>query len=965
MLLNQLKQPFGSLFGALTSFLPKSRLFTDPLHTLAYGTDASFYRLIPKIVIKAETAVEVSRILQLCASHSVPVTFRAAGTSLSGQALSDSVLLVLSGNAWKGISVTEGGGKVTLEPGVTGGEANRALQPFNRKIGPDPASIESAMIGGIAANNASGMCCGIRENSYQTVQGMKVILADGTLLDTQEDASREAFRKSHVRMLDELERLAAQVKADSELNTLIRRKYRIKNTMGYSLNALIDFTDPIDVLEHLMIGSEGTLGFIAEITYRTIPEPPFRAAALVSFLTLDNACQAVEELSKLTQIRAAELMDAASLKAVKAQCDAIGLRFYDLSTALRRPREPAHALGVAIHGAEPCALLVEVGGSTALEALQNSEKVERALKPFCESEAVQFFQDGSRIEQLWRVRKGLFPSVGALRKTGTSVIIEDVGFPQERLAQGARDLRGLLNAHGYDEAILFGHALSGNLHFVFTVDWAIPGETARYGHFMEALAGLVSGEYQGSLKSEHGTGRNMAPFVEREWGSAAYTVMQRIKAIFDPSGILNPGVILNSDPAVHLKNLKPLPAADPWVDACIECGFCEPVCPSRNLTLAPRQRIAVYREIKSLERSREDAARLHQLKEDFVYEGEQTCAADGLCSVHCPVGIDTGRLIKQLREKSLGRLPKAFGLWIARHFGISLAAARGLLAFSHSVKRVLGSKLIEQVSLLIHRITGGAIPRWHSFLPGSAARIKLTTSEENLPRVVYFPSCLSRIFSSSDKNGSLWQSVESLFKKAGYALVLPEGVDGLCCGLAFESKGHSQAGQIKLEELQKKIWEASQKGTDPVLFDTSPCYARFVEASSKQSWLGRLWEPAGFLIDKLAPHLKFKPSDEPLLMHVPCSAQKAGLRQAYKKAAALLSTQPRMLGEGCCGFAGDKGLNFPELTASAIQGLDGAQSPCNRGASASPTCELGLSSHTSTKFCSILKLADECSDFKH
>jgi len=943
MSFNPLKQPLEGFYTALMAILPASRLYTDPLHTLAYGTDASFYRLIPKIVIKTETAAEVSRVLELCSKSSIPVTFRAAGTSLSGQALSDSVLLVLSGNAWKRISVEAGGETVTLEPGVTGGEANRVLRPFHRKIGPDPASIESAMIGGIAANNASGMCCGIRENSYQTVQGMTVILSDGTLLDTRDKASRESFYKTHAPLLEELVSLAAEVKADKVLSDLIRRKYRIKNTMGYSLNALIDFTDPIDVLEHLMIGSEGTLGFIAEIRYRTILEPAFRATALVSFTTLEAACKAVEALSHFPQVRAAELMDAFSLKAVKHQCDALGLR---------------------VQGEEACAVLVEIGAGTASEVLKSIERAEQALEPFCEEGTVHFFQESRLIEQIWKVRKGLFPSVGALRKTGTSVIIEDVGFPQERLAEGARDLRDLLTRHGYGEAILFGHALAGNLHFVFTVDWAISGERERYGGFMEALAGLVSGGYHGSLKSEHGTGRNMAPFVEREWGSAAYEVMKRIKAIFDPLGILNPGVILNEDSSVHLKNFKSLPAADPLVDACIECGFCEPVCPSRNLTLTPRQRIAVYREIKSLERSREDDSRLRQLKKDFVYQGEQTCAADGLCSVHCPVGIDTGRMMKQLRLESLSPLTKRLGVWAARNFSFSLSLARVLLAFSHWLRKFVGPKLIEHVSYFIHTSTGGASPRWHGFLPGPAAPVKWKAPEEGLPRVVYFPSCLARVLSSAEQRESVSQSVESLCKKAGYAPVIPEGVEDLCCGLAFESKGHAEAGRIKLAELQKKIWEASRNGTDPVLFDTSPCYARFAEAYQKQSWLGKLWEPAGFLLEKLAPHLKFKASDEPLMMHVPCSAQKRGLGEVYKKAASLLSTRPRMLGEGCCGFAGDKGLNFPELTASAIQGLDGAKIPCLHGASTSPTCELGLSSQTSTLFCSILKRADECSESK-
>ena len=162
------------------------------MRLLTWGSDASFYRLVPKIVVVVESEDELVRLLALCARMQTPVTFRAAGTSLSGQAISDSVLVLLGDN-WRGCTPGEGGETIALQPGVIGAMANRRLAPFGRKIGPDPASIDTAMIGGIAANNASGMCCGTAQNSYQTLAGLRVVLADGTVLDTRDAASRAAF----------------------------------------------------------------------------------------------------------------------------------------------------------------------------------------------------------------------------------------------------------------------------------------------------------------------------------------------------------------------------------------------------------------------------------------------------------------------------------------------------------------------------------------------------------------------------------------------------------------------------------------------------------------------------------------------------------------------------------------------------------------------------------------------------
>src|SRR6185369_8090401 len=530
-----LPTPYRELQDELAAYLPSERLIVDPLRLLAWGTDASFYRLIPKLLVVVDDETELRRVLAACARLGTPVTGRAAGTSLSGQAVSDSVLVML-GDGWRGIEVAADGASLTLQPGVIGAAANRRLAPLGRKIGQDPASIDAAMIGGIAANNASGMCCGTAQNSYHTLAGVRVVLADGTVLDSRDAASRAEFARARPDLVEGLAELARRTREDAPLAARIRHKFRLKNTTGYSLNALVDFDDPIDVLAHLMIGSEGTLGFISEITYLTVEEHAHKASALILFDRLETACSAVTRL-KQTPVAAVELLDRASLRSVQD-----------------KPGMPA---GLRALPADGAALLVETRAATAAALAVKIEAIVGELESFALAAPLRFATDAAEAAALWNVRKGMFPAVGAMRPTGTTVIIEDVAFPIERLAEATLDLQQLLQKHGYREAIIFGHALEGNLHFVFTQDFGNAAEIERYRRFMDEMCAMVVRKYDGSLKAEHGTGRNVAPFVELEWGAQAVATMRRIKALFDPKGLLNPGVILNDDPLAHLKDLKP------------------------------------------------------------------------------------------------------------------------------------------------------------------------------------------------------------------------------------------------------------------------------------------------------------------------------------------------------------------------------------------------------------------------
>lgn len=932
------------LYDRLTDAIDKKRIFHDPLHTLAYGTDASFYRLIPKMVIRANDENEVSQILKVCSEMSIPVTFRAAGTSLSGQAISDSVL-VIAGNNWKNFNITENGTEISLQPGITGGRANSLLSRYGRKIGPDPASINSAMIGGIAANNASGMCCGTAENSYKTVAGIRIIFADGKLLDTRDPSSKVAFLKTHLKLLSDLTALAKSAKENTTLADRIRKKYKMKNTTGYSLNALIDYSDPFDIIEHLMIGSEGTLGFISEINYKTVVEHPFKASSLMIFPDTETACKAVLIL-KSNPVSAVELIDRSGLRSVENE--------KGIPEFLK-----------SLHK-NVCALLVETVGENTIEVNRNIEILMNSIKTIPVERAVTFTGIPSEYEQLWKIRKGLFPSVGAMRKTGTTVIIEDVAFPLESLAEATLDLQNLLQKFGYDEAVIFGHALEGNLHFVFTQDFNSQEEVDRYAKLMSEVSALVVNKYDGSLKAEHGTGRNMAPYVEMEWGKEAYKLMQEIKHIFDPLNILNPGVILNDDKEVHLKNLKPIPAASEIIDKCTECGFCEPSCVSADMTLTPRQRIVIHREIKSLSKSGHEPHIAASLAKSFEYNGNETCATDGLCALTCPVKIDTGKLIKNLRAEN-DRSASKGAMSIANHMNRVTAMARMSLSLVSAIHSLLGTSIMKSISAGLRKITANTIPAWNPYMPKGSRRIKpeVDIKTSKLRRVVYFPSCINRSMGVSkdyQKEKQLSEKLVQLLHKGGYQVIYPEKMNNLCCGMAFLSKGYKEAGEKKSGELEAALMKASRNGEYPVLCDMSPCLYTMRENMNPSL---KLYEPVEFITDYLLPYLTITPLNESITVFPVCSMKKMGLDKKLADLALLCAGEVIVSDTNCCGFAGDRGFTYPELNSHGLRNLK-IQLPQNikNGYSNSRTCEIGLSLHSGISYKSIAYLVDMVSNPK-
>ncbi len=845
-------------------------------------------------------------------------------------------MLVIVSHGWQGWQVLDEGRKIRLQPGIRGGRANTYLVRYGRKIGPDPASIDSAMIGGIAANNASGMCCGTSENSYKTIADIRIILPDGTVLDTADPASCAAFRTSHAAFLEGIAGIAAEIAADPELTARIRRKYKIKNTTGYSLNAFVDYSDPIDIVKHLVIGSEGTLAFISDITYNTVVEHKHKALAMITYTNIALACEAVQILKAQGLVSAVELIDRAGVRSVD-----------------QTPGIPAFLKTI---GPESCVLLVETRAATAEELSERVAAITAGIGNVATELPFAFTTDAAEQATMWKLRKEMLPTVAGMRRSGTTAIIEDICFPIEKLAEATVRLREVFAADGYADAVIFGHALAGNLHFMFNQDFATAAEVEKYKKFMDDVVKLVVDRYDGSLKAEHGTGRNMAPFVEYEWGKQAYTLMQRVKTLFDPKGLLNPGVILNTDPLAHISNLKPIPSTRQIVDKCMECGFCEGYCVAEGLTLSPRQRVAAFREIERLKASGEEPHRAAEMQKLFRYAGEQTCATDSLCNLHCPVGADAGKLIKEFRHESHTPRGEKRAVWLATHMAGVTSVLRGFLKCIHALRLLFGKRVFGALARGLRRLTGGALPLWNEYMPTGARKFVPVDSPVRERKVVYFPSCITRSMGTTkaySKEAEVTRVTASLLEAAGYQIIYPEKMDSLCCGMLFSSKGYVEAGQKASDTLKAALLAASENGRYPILCDMSPCLytmkANFGDALP-------LYEPAEFIERFVMDALPIKPLNEKVAVFAVCSAKKMGVDPCLKRVAERCAREVVVVDSNCDGFAGDRGFLFPELNEHGLRDLKRQVDGCDEGFAVSRTCEVGLSRNSGLVFKSIVYL---------
>lgn len=924
---------------------PCADVFDDVWHRYAFANDAGPYLLIPQAIMQPRTEEEIRSIFAASRSKRIPVCFRAGGTSLSGQSVTDGWLVDI-GRHWRSIEPLDGGARVRVQPGAIGGLVNANLRPYGRKIGPDPSSINSAMIGGMLSNNSSGMCCGVTNNAYHTIESIRFILPDGTLWDTSMPHEPDRFRREQSHLCAELTAIRQAILNHPKLLAKIRQKYQQKNTVGYSLNAFVDYEEPLEIFSHLLIGAEGTLAFISQATLRTLPDLPEKATTLAFFSDAHAACDIIPELIDIAA-DAVEFMDRASMESIR-NLDGVPAELP------QRLSEHEKLMGLLFEFQAPDADALQA----KLEAFRS--RCEPKLHPLS---PIRFTQNKKEQANLWKLRKGMYPAVAAMRGRGEAAILEDINFPLHRLADAIVELQGMFKKHEYENGIIFGHAKDGNLHFVISQPMANERDTQKYAKLIDDMVDLVVHRYDGALKSEHGTGRNMAPFVETEWGSDAVALMHRLKRAVDPDGLLNPDVILTAKPKLHLENLKDLPVVEDIVDKCVECGACEPRCPSRDFTLSPRQRIVLRRaRLRLIAQGRNELAK--QLDDAYEFAGKQSCATDGLCALDCPVAINTGDMIKQLRRESVTPAQNAMANTMVHQFANAERMVNASLSVGRTAAAILGSTTMRSITRGLSALFPG-FPQWHSALGNENQRIdrSLLVSIEDCD-YVYWPSCMSRMMHGTAA------SLVNVAHRAGVGLHIPGNSVGRCCGQAFSSKGFLSAAVAKQSELIDAMWVWSDRGRRPIVVDLGSCTAFLKQGLAeldpvRKEQLHRIRivdssEFAATLLPNLPP-LERKPV---VAIHSVCSNQKFGWGDAMLQVAHACAEQVIQPHEGkCCGMGGDRGFELPELVqrATADVGPAMAAAQCSEGYTNARSCALSLSTGSGKPWRSLFHLLEECS----
>ncbi|MET9677695.1 FAD-binding and (Fe-S)-binding domain-containing protein [Streptomyces sp. NPDC006482] len=931
----RLREELAELLGA-------EKVLSHVSDLVRYASDASPYRFVPQVVVVAEDIDDISAVMSYAHGKGREVVFRAAGTSLNGQAQGEDILVDVRRH-WAGVEVLDGGARARIRPGTTVLRANAALAPLGRVLGPDPASAIACTLGGVVANNASGMTAGTTRNSYRTLASLTFVLPSGTVVDTADPAADEELARAEPKLCEGLMALKAEIEADAGLTARIRAKYTIKNTNGYRLDAFLDGATPVRILRGLMVGSEGTFGFIAETVFDTLPLDRNVSTALLFFPSLPAAASAVPLFNEAGAL-AVELMDGNTLRA-SVSVAGVPADWAEL------PKETA-------------ALLVEFrapdeAGQIAYE--RAAARVMQGLELVAPVASVDnaFTRDQRTIHGYWKARKAFVTAVGGSRPSGTTLITEDFAVPPDRLAEACAELLDLQSRHGFDAAVA-GHAAHGNLHFLLAFDAADPADVERYAAFMDEFCKLTVERFDGSLKAEHATGRNIAPFLELEWGTQATELMWRTKEVIDPDGILAPRIVLDRDPQAHLRGLKTIPRVERIADPCIECGFCEPTCPSQDLTTTPRQRIVLRREMM---RQPDGSPVEARLLEAYGYDAVDTCAGDSTCKLACPVGIDTGALMKDFRHQRHSPREERIAALTAKNFRAVEASARLAVAAADKI----GDRVLAKVTGAARKaVRPDLVPDWLPEIPGAAAR-RLPRTHRPAAVAVYYPACVNRIFGGPEgqRGPSLPEAVVALSARAGKPVWIPDDVAGTCCATIWHSKGYEQGNEIMANRIVEAAWGWTAGGKLPLVVDASSCTLGIAhevvpyltddnrELHAELTVLDSLVWAA----EELLPRLDVRRRIASAVVHPTCSMRHLGDEEKLTTLAEACADEVVVPADaGCCAFAGDRGMLHPELTASATarEAAEVTARPFDAHLSANRMCEIGMDRATGRTYQSVL-----------
>lgn len=946
----------SSLSAELAQVVGAENVFTSATDLIRFSADASPYRLVPSAVVRPRHLSDVVGLIDYAHRTGRGLTMRGGGSSLNGQSQTEDILVDMREH-FRWVEVLDDGKRLRGAPGVVLARANGHLLRHGRMLGPDPASSGAATLGGVIANNASGMTSGVVHTANKTLDSLVVVLASGTVIDTAADDADERFARTEPQLYAELVAIRDELRADHALAERIAQKFAIKNTSAYRLDAFLEHDRPIDILMGVMVGSEGTFGVVVDSVWKTVPLGMRRTTGFLRFRDVRSAAAVVAGLNE-AHAQAVELMDTASLRSLRGM-PGIPEWVRDL------PDDAADAVILTERRAEDDAALEEFE--------QQVEQIVGATV-LRDADAPLMTRNREQAAVYWRMRSGLLATIGAARPAGTSLITEDVVVPPARLPDAVGDLQQLLVDNNFTGAVN-GHASAGNLHFYLYLDATTPEKIADYRTFMSQLVDLITTTYDGSLKGEHGTGRNMAPFIEQEWGPHVMHYLRRLKSAFDPENLLGRGIFLNPDLDAAFSNLKSMPEVHPHLDPCIECGFCEPVCPSRHLTTTPRQRIVLQREIA---RQGHTGPVADRLVDEYAYDAVETCAGDSSCAIACPVDIDTGAAMKELRREGMGSAAEAIGSAVAKQWGPAERITRSALRAAAAAKMFLGDGGLAAITGVARKVGGeDLIPQWVPEIPHAAGRLPQTRREG--AEAVFFSACINRIFGppagAPDRTG-VAEALVALAERAGHPVWIPEDISGLCCATVWHSKGLQDGNEAMAGRILDALWRWSDEARLPVVVDASSCTlgvseeilpyldAEQVERHAKL----RILDAMTFTREVVLPDLVLSdPVDDLAVIHPTCSMRTLGIDPDLRVLAGAVAAEVfEPVTATCCAFAGDRGMLHPELTRTAT--LEEAEeieerlaalpeTPADRHVafvSGNRTCELGMEHATGEPYESVI-----------
>jgi len=616
-------------------------VYADILHRAAYSTDASIYRIVPQCIVAPRDAGDVAAVVGYAAAEAIPVVARGAGSGLAGESLSAGIVLNMTRYMNKIIGAEENGRMVTCEPGVVLDDLNKYLAQFGRKIGPDPSSANRAVIGGCVANNSTGSHSLQYGYMGDYVEEIEAVLADGSIVEFKNDVDPEQVKDDGVASIAK-ECLSVLSENEAVINKALPQTKR--NRSGYNI-AGVCHDGRID-MARLLASSEGTLAIFTKITLRTVPVPASKGLLQLEFDSLEKMARAVPAI-----------VDSGA-----ATCELMDKNLIDLARkALPEYRDllPANAAVV---------LLVEHVGKTQEQVKEKIERTDLAVGQIASGRS--FVLDPDQQKRLWKSRKDAGPLLYRKRsRKHPAEFMEDVSVDHLRLGEYVAGL--LVIGRRYDIVIsFFGHAGDGELHLRPLLDLSEPADVDK----MRAIADDVfslAWSLGGSISGEHADGLVRAAFIRKQYGDEYYELLCRIKNIFDPDGLMNPGKIINSDPDVMVKNLrrarKPLPERLKTdllfeedelaleIEQCYGCGLC--LSRESGLRMCP-----VFRALgEELGSSRAKANLLGfwatgQL-EDKDFESPEfrkfldLCVNCKACLMQCPSGVDISTLMMTARAR--------------------------------------------------------------------------------------------------------------------------------------------------------------------------------------------------------------------------------------------------------------------------------------------------------------------------